>query len=52
VFPAMTIFALLFVGAMYAALFGAWQLAAGLWLRRTVRQHRSSLEQGRLAVAQ
>jgi uncharacterized membrane protein HdeD (DUF308 family) len=52
VFPAMTIFALLFVGAMYAALFGAWQLAAGLWLRRTVRHHRSSLEEGRFAVAQ
>jgi len=52
VFPAMTIFALLFVGAMYAALFGAWQLAAGLWLRRTVRHRGSSLEEGAFAVAQ
>lgn len=50
-FPAMTIFAVLFGGAVYAALFGAWQLAAGLWLRRAVRHHRPSLE-GRFVVAQ
>jgi uncharacterized membrane protein HdeD (DUF308 family) len=33
VYPAATIFTLLFFGAVYAALFGAWQVAAGLWVR-------------------
>jgi uncharacterized membrane protein HdeD (DUF308 family) len=36
-FPEATIFALLYFGAVYAAGFGAWQLVAGLWLRRTVK---------------
>jgi uncharacterized membrane protein HdeD (DUF308 family) len=38
-YPDATIFALLFVGAWYAALFGAWQLLVGLWLRLTLRRH-------------
>lgn len=33
-YRAATIFALLFFGAVYAATFGVWQLAAGLWVRR------------------
>jgi len=33
-YPEGTIFALVFFGAGYAALFGAWQVAMGLWLRR------------------
>jgi uncharacterized membrane protein HdeD (DUF308 family) len=37
-----TIFALLFVGACYAALFGVWQLLVGLWLHRTLRRHHGS----------
>ena len=32
-YPEATIFALLYFGAAYAAAFGAWQLAAGLWIR-------------------
>jgi len=32
--PAMTIFGFLFLGALYAAVFGAWQLALGWWLGR------------------
>lgn len=36
-FPEATIFALLYFGAVYAAAFGAWQLIAGLWLRRTIK---------------
>ncbi|HEY7395775.1 MAG TPA: DUF308 domain-containing protein [Gemmatimonadaceae bacterium] len=42
VYPEATIFALLFVGAGYAALYGAWQLVVGLWLRRSLRHHRGS----------
>jgi uncharacterized membrane protein HdeD (DUF308 family) len=38
VYPAATIFALLFFGAVYAAAFGAWQAAEGLWLRRLLHQ--------------
>jgi uncharacterized membrane protein HdeD (DUF308 family) len=36
-FPEATIFALLYFGAVYAAAFGAWQVLAGLWLRRTIK---------------
>ena len=36
VYPAATIFSFLFFGAVYAALFGIWQIAAGVWLRRTL----------------
>jgi uncharacterized membrane protein HdeD (DUF308 family) len=36
VYPAATIFSFLFFGALYAALFGIWQIAAGVWLRRTL----------------
>jgi hypothetical protein len=36
-YPATTIFSLLFFGAVYAAMFGAWQLAVGRWLRSGVR---------------
>lgn len=50
-FPAATIFALLFFGAVYAALFGAWQLAAGLWLRRTVRVQQAAPHEGRFVPA-
>jgi len=50
-YPAATIFALLFFGAVYAAVFGAWQFAAGLWLRRTLRVHQSAFHEGRLSAA-
>lgn len=40
-YPAATIFALLFFGAVYAALFGAWQLAEGLWLRKQLQRQGS-----------
>ncbi|HWH52063.1 MAG TPA: DUF308 domain-containing protein [Gemmatimonadaceae bacterium] len=33
-FPLGTMFALLGVGALYAVLFGIWQIALGMWLRR------------------
>jgi hypothetical protein len=33
-YPEATIFSLLYFGAVYAALFGAWQLVVGAWLRR------------------
>jgi len=39
-YPEATIFALLFFGAAYAALFGAWQVVVGLWLRRQIRDWR------------
>ena len=32
--PAVAIFGFLFFGALYAAAFGAWQLALGVWLGR------------------
>jgi uncharacterized membrane protein HdeD (DUF308 family) len=32
--PAATIFGVLFLGALYAAVFGAWQFALGWWLGR------------------
>jgi uncharacterized membrane protein HdeD (DUF308 family) len=51
VYPAATIFALLFFGAVYAALFGAWQIAAGLWLRRTLHLHHRTFHDGRFAAA-
>jgi hypothetical protein len=35
-YPAATIFSFLFFGAVYAALFGIWQTAVGIWLRRTL----------------
>jgi uncharacterized membrane protein HdeD (DUF308 family) len=41
-YPASTIFSLLFFGAVYAALFGAWQLMEGIWIRRTLRIHSMS----------
>jgi uncharacterized membrane protein HdeD (DUF308 family) len=50
VYPTATIFALLFFGAVYAALFGAWQVAAGLWLRRTLRVHHTSFHEGRFTA--
>ncbi|MGE5102252.1 MAG: HdeD family acid-resistance protein [Deltaproteobacteria bacterium] len=50
-YPAATIFALLFFGAVYAALFGGWQVAAGLWIRRALRSHHGALHEGRLAAA-
>ena len=34
-----TIFALLFLGAVYAAAYGAWQLGVGVWLGRELRGH-------------
>jgi uncharacterized membrane protein HdeD (DUF308 family) len=34
--PTVTIFGFLFLGALYAAVFGAWQLSLGLWLGRHV----------------
>jgi uncharacterized membrane protein HdeD (DUF308 family) len=39
VYPAATIFALLFFGAVYAAIFGAWQVAAGIWIRQSATHH-------------
>ena len=33
-----TVFALLFLGAAYAAAFGAWQLGLGIWLRSELRR--------------
>lgn len=38
-YPEGTVFALLFFGAAYAAFYGAWQLAIGLWLRHWLRGH-------------
>ena len=38
-YPEGTVFALLFFGAAYAALFGAWQLAIALWLRHWLGAH-------------
>jgi len=50
-YPAATIFALLFFGAVYAAMFGAWQLAAGLWLRSRLRAHTVHSRQGVLVAS-
>jgi uncharacterized membrane protein HdeD (DUF308 family) len=36
IYPAATIFSFLFFGAVYAAMFGVWQIAAGVSLRRTL----------------
>jgi len=47
-YPASTIFTLLFFGAVYAALFGAWQVVAGLWLRRMLRLRPASIPSGAL----
>ena len=33
-YPAATIFGLLFLGGAYATAFGVWQFAVGVWLRR------------------
>jgi uncharacterized membrane protein HdeD (DUF308 family) len=46
-YPKANIFGLLYVGGWYAAAFGAWQLGAGVWLRRLarpsdMRKHESS----------
>ena len=41
-YPEPSIFALLFLGACYAALFGAWQLTVGLWVWRALRQRLGS----------
>jgi uncharacterized membrane protein HdeD (DUF308 family) len=38
-YPEGTVFALLFFGAAYAAFYGAWQVAIGLWLRHWLRGH-------------
>ena len=43
-YPETTIFALLYLGAAYAATFGAWQVAAGLWLRHAFKHPRRLLE--------
>ena len=37
-YPNATIMGLLYFGAAYAALFGGWQLALGLWLRGSVER--------------
>jgi uncharacterized membrane protein HdeD (DUF308 family) len=50
-YPAATIFALLFFGAVYAALFGTWQIAVGIWLRRAVRHRPASLHEEYFAAA-
>jgi uncharacterized membrane protein HdeD (DUF308 family) len=50
-YPASTVFTLLFFGAVYAALFGAWQLVAGIWFRRALRIHPASLLNGALSGA-
>jgi uncharacterized membrane protein HdeD (DUF308 family) len=46
-YPEGTIFVLLYSGAAYAALFGAWQVVAGAWLRHKMhiggRHHRGAL---------
>ncbi|HEY9227369.1 MAG TPA: DUF308 domain-containing protein [Gemmatimonadaceae bacterium] len=44
IYPEPTIFALLFLGALYAALFGAWQLMVGLWLQRALHRHIGSAQ--------
>jgi len=36
IYPAATIFSFLFFGAVYAAMFGVWQIAVGVSLRRTL----------------
>jgi len=36
IYPAATIFSFLFFGAVYAALFGIWQIAVGVWIGRTL----------------
>ena len=36
-YPEATIFSLLYFGAVYAAVFGAWQIFVGLWLRRALK---------------
>ena len=38
-YPEGTVFALLYFGAAYAAFYGAWQLAIGLWLRQSLHEH-------------
>lgn len=48
-YPEPTIFALLFLGAGYASLFGAWNLGVALWLRRALRHHAGSEHHLRLA---
>jgi Uncharacterized conserved protein len=50
-YPASTIFTLLFFGAVYAAMFGAWQVVAGIWFRRALRTHPASLLTGALSGA-
>lgn len=50
-YPAATILALLFFGAAYATLLGAWQVAAGLWLRGRARETRPLPANGTVAAA-
>jgi len=50
-YPASTIFVLLFFGAVYAAMFGAWQLAVGIWLRRRLRGHDGRAPHGGLVAS-
>jgi uncharacterized membrane protein HdeD (DUF308 family) len=50
-YPEATIFALLYVGAWYAVLFGTWQLVAGLWMRRVGRAPRASGHEESLIAA-
>ena len=47
IYPAATIFSFLFFGAVYAALFGIWQVAVGVRIRRTL-----SLLHNRAALAE
>lgn len=49
--PAATIFALLFLGAAYAAGFGLWQVAAGVWLRHTLHAYDATFQDSRFAGA-
>lgn len=46
-YPEGTVFALLFFGAAYAAWYGAWQLAIGLWLRHSLLGHTGVLPHSR-----
>jgi uncharacterized membrane protein HdeD (DUF308 family) len=50
-YPETTIFALLYFGAAYAAVFGAWQIGAGLWLRHALQHPRTFSSLGAFAPA-
>jgi uncharacterized membrane protein HdeD (DUF308 family) len=38
-YPRVTVFWLLFFGAAYALIYGAWQLIAGAWLAHSLKSH-------------